>query len=67
MALTPPVILILCSFVVSATGRFMLSLALLVILVFFSPFSIVIPSLGEERERAGLCTSRAFVYLFCTR
>ena len=31
------------------TGRFMLSLALLFILVFLSPFSIVITSLGEER------------------
>ena len=32
---------------------------------FFSPFSIVITSLGEEG--AGLCASRAFVCLFCTR
>ena len=33
---------------------------LLFVLVFFSPFSIMITSLGEER--AGLCASRAFVY-----
>ena len=32
--------------------------------VCFSPFSIVITSLGEDR--AGLCASRAFVCLFCT-
>ena len=32
---------------------------------FFSPFSIVINSLGGES--AGLCASRAFVCLFCTR
>ena len=39
---------------------------LLFVLVFlFSPFSIVITSLGEEG--AGLCASRAFVCLFCTR
>ena len=39
---------------------------------FFSPFSIVITSLGEEDNtlcymRTGLCASRAFVCLFCTR
>ena len=43
----------------------MLSLVLLFVLVFFSLFSIVITSPGEER--AGLCASRAFVCLFCTR
>ena len=31
---------------------------------FYSPFSIDITSLGQER--AGLCASRAFVGLFCT-
>ena len=31
------------------------------VLVFFSPFSIVITSLGEERERANLSTFRTFV------
>ena len=38
----------------------MLRLALLFVLVFSSPFSIVVTSLGEER--AGLCGSRAFIY-----
>ena len=38
-------------------------LVLLFVLVFFSPFSIAIPSLGEERD--GLCVSRAFICLFC--
>ena len=41
------------------TGCFMLSLALLFVLVFFGHFSIVI-SLGEER--AGRCASCVFVY-----
>ena len=48
---------------VFTTGRFMLSLALLFVLVFFSPFSIVITSLGEKR--AGLCAYRAFVCFAC--
>ena len=51
----------------------MFSLALLFVLVllffffsfFFSPLSVVINSLREER--AGLCASRVFVCLFCTR
>ena len=30
-------------------------------------FSVVITSLGEERQRAGLCASCACVCLFCTR
>ena len=47
------------------TGRFMFSLALLFVLVFFSPFSIVITSFGEER--AALCASCAFICIFCTR
>ena len=34
-------------------------------LCFFRPFSIVVTLLGEEG--AGLCASRAFVCLFCTR
>ena len=58
---------------VFAAGRFMYSvkscLALccrvfLFCFVFFSHFSIVITSLGEER--AGLCASCIFVCLFCT-
>ena len=40
----------LCCFVVYSTRRFVLSLALCCfVLVFFSPFSIKITSLGEER------------------
>ena len=43
-------VLVLCCFVVYSTRRFVLSLALrYFILVFFSPFSIAITSLGEER------------------
>ena len=61
----PGVVFCLCGFVVFTTGGFTLSLALLFVLVFFSPFSIVITSLGEER--AGLYTFRAFVCLLCTR
>ena len=56
----PGVILTLCGFVFFTTGRFILSPALLFVLVFVSPFSIVITSLGEEK--AGLCTSREFVF-----
>ena len=44
---------------VNSTGRFIFSLALHFVLVFFSPFSIAITWLGEER--AGLCAFRAFV------
>ena len=64
---THGVSLSLSGFVVFTTGRFMLSFALSLfsVLVFFSPFSIVFTSLGEER--AGLCASRIFVCLFCTR
>ena len=51
---------------VFTTGRFMLGLTLLVVLVFISVLcSIVITSLGEER--AGLCACREYVCLFCTR
>ena len=65
-----------CGFVVFTTGRFMLSLVLFFVLVFiffffffvvvvFFFFGLVITSLGEER--AGLCSSHAFVCLVCTR
>ena len=47
-------LLLLCNFVVNSMRQFILSLALHFVLVFFSPFSIVINSLGEER--AGMCT-----------
>ena len=53
---------------VFTTGGFILSFALSFVhmSLFFSVlFSIMITSLGEER--AGLCASRAFVYLFCMR
>ena len=40
-----------CCFLVYSTRRFVLSLAsCYFVLVFFSPFSIAITSLGEERE-----------------
>ena len=45
---------------VYTTGRFMFSLVFYFVHIFFSPFSIVITSLGEER--AGLCASCASVY-----
>ena len=57
--MVPGVALTLYSFVVNSTRRFILSLALRSVLVFFSPFSIAIISLGEER--ASLCGFRAFV------
>ena len=45
---------------VYTSGRFMFSLVYFFVLIFFSPFSIVITSLGKER--AGPCASCAFVY-----
>ena len=52
--------LTLCCFVVYSTRRFVLCLTLChFVLVFFSPFSIAITSLGEER--ANLSGFRAFV------
>ena len=68
---TPGVILTLCCFVGFTTGRFILNHAVLFLcvfvcflfcFVFFSHFSIVITSLGEER--AGVCAFRAFICLF---
>ena len=58
----PVVALILYSFMVTFTKRFILSLALRFGLVFFNPFRIAVASLVEER--AGLCT---FVRLFVLR
>ena len=53
-------LLILCCFVVYSTKRFVLCLTLChFFLVFFSPFSIAITSLGEER--ANLSAFRTFV------
>ena len=54
-----PVLVILCCFVVYSTRRFVLYLTLChFVRVFFSPFSIVITSLGEER--ANLSAFRTF-------
>ena len=56
----PGVNLTLCCFVVYSMGRFVLSLAFCYfVLVFFSPFSIAITSLGEVR--ANLSAFRKFV------
>ena len=47
----PGIGLAFCCFVVYSTRRFVLRLALcFFVIVFFSPFSIAITSLGEERE-----------------
>ena len=56
----PGVGLVFCCFVVYSTRRFVLRLALCCfVIVFFSPFSIAITSLGEER--ANLSAFRTFV------
>ena len=56
----PGVSLILCCFVVYSTRRFVVCLSMChFVLVFFSPFSIAITSLGEER--ASLGAFRTFV------
>ena len=56
----PGVSLILCCFVVYSTRRFVLSFAwCYFVIVFFSPFSIAITSLGEER--VNLSAFRTFV------
>ena len=56
----PGVSLILCCFVFFSTMRFVLRLTLGdFVLVFFSPFSIAITSLGEKR--ANLSALRTFV------
>ena len=55
-----PVLVLLCCFVVYSTRRYVLCLTLChFVLVFFSPFSIAITSLGEER--ANLSAFRTFV------
>ena len=58
-------ILSLFGFVVFTVRCFVLSCPLLFVSVFTVLFRILITSVGEER--AGLCTSRAFVCLFCLR
>ena len=62
------VTLSLCCYVVYSTRRFVLSLALCYfVLVFFSPFSITITSLGEERANFGafLAFVRFALVWFC--
>ena len=62
-AMGPGVSLTLCFFVVYCTRRFVLSLALCYfVLVFFSPFSFAITSLGEDR--ANLSAFRTFFVRF---
>ena len=57
------VLVLLCCFVVYSTRRFVLCLTLChFVFVFFSPFSIAITSLGEERANLG--AFRTFVR-FC--
>ena len=57
----PGVSLTLCCFLVFSTRRFVLSLALCYfVLAFFSPFSILTTSLGEERANLS-----AFLFWFC--
>ena len=59
-AVGPSVSLTLCCFVVYSTRRFVVCLSVChFVLVFFSPFSIAITSLGEER--ANLSAFRTFV------
>ena len=61
-----------CCFVVYSTRRFVVCLSVChFVLVFFSPFSIVITSLGEERANLsalvrlfGLCLFRFVGFLF---
>ena len=61
LRLCPSVSLTLCCLVVYSTRRFFLCLTLChFVLVFLSPFSIVITSLGEER--ANLSAFRTFVW-----
>ena len=72
MAMLPGVSLTLCCFVVYSTRRFVVCLSVChFVLVFFSPFSIAITSLGEERANLSafrtffdLCLSRFVGYLF---
>ena len=59
-AVVPVLVLLLCCFVVYSTRRFVVCLSMYhFVLVFFSPFSIAITSLGEER--ANLSAFRTFI------
>ena len=61
-AVVPVLVLLLVCFVVYSTRRFVVCLSVChFVLVFFSPFSIAITSLGEER--ANLSSFRTFVRL----
>ena len=68
LAYLPGVSLTFCCFVVYSTRRFVLCIALCYfVLVFFSPFSIAITSLGEEKASLGTfrtCVRFALVW-FC--
>ena len=59
----------LCCFVIYSTRRFVLCLTLCYfVLVFFSPFSIAITSLGEERANlSAFCTFVRFVLVWICR
>ena len=68
LSVRPDVSLTLCCFVVYSTRRFVLSFPLCYfVFVFFSPFSIAITSLGEERANlSAFCTFVRFAcVLFC--
>ena len=58
-----PVLLTLCCFVVYSMRRFVVCLSVChFVLVFFSPFSIAITSLGEDRANlSAFCTFIRFV------
>ena len=59
-AVVPVLVLLFVAFVVYSTRRFVVCLSVChFVLVFFSPFSIAITSLGEER--ANLSAFRTFV------
>ena len=68
-SIDPVVGLTLCCFVVYSTRRFVLCLILChFVLVFFSPFSFAITSLGEERANlSAFCTFVRFVLVWICR
>ena len=69
MYLKPGVSLTLCCFVVYSTRRFVVCLSVChFVLVFFSPFSIAITSLGEERANpSAFRTFARFVLVWICR
>ena len=68
-AVVPGVSLTLCCFVVYSTRQFVVCLSMChFVLVFFSPFSIAITSLGEERTNiSGFRTFVRFVLVWICR